>query len=140
MLLWLSFLLLHLFNLLFKFFSNSICKDKHSQIKHIETNIVINLFHLVLYFFSPNWGTFMVVIIWKLDWQLPVQSGPITTKDASSNPVHGEVYSIQHYVIKFVSDLPMVGFFSPGTPPSSTTKTSRHDIAEILLKVVLNTK
>jgi hypothetical protein len=30
---------------------------------------------------------------------------PITTKVVSSNPVHGEVYSIQHYVIKFVSDL-----------------------------------
>ena len=28
--------------------------------------------------------------------------------------------------------------FSPGTPTSSTTKTGRHDIAEILLKVVLN--
>jgi hypothetical protein len=28
-------------------------------------------------------------------------------------------------------------WFSPGTPPSSTTKTGRHDIAEILLKVVL---
>ena len=27
--------------------------------------------------------------------------------------------------------------FSPGTPASSTTKTGRHDIAEILLKVVL---
>jgi hypothetical protein len=27
--------------------------------------------------------------------------------------------------------------FSPGTPTSSTTKTGRHDIAEILLKVVL---
>jgi hypothetical protein len=26
---------------------------------------------------------------------------------------------------------------SPGTPASSTTKTGRHDIAEILLKVVL---
>jgi len=26
-------------------------------------------------------------------------------KVVSSNPVHGEVYSIQHYVIKFVSDL-----------------------------------
>jgi hypothetical protein len=25
--------------------------------------------------------------------------------------------------------------FSPGTPASSTTKTGRHDIAEILLKV-----
>jgi hypothetical protein len=27
-----------------------------------------------------------------------------------------------------------------GTPASSTTKSSRHDIAEILLKVALNTK
>jgi hypothetical protein len=35
----------------------------------------------------------------------PVQSVPITTKVVSSNPVYGEVYSIQHYVIKFVSDL-----------------------------------
>ena len=29
---------------------------------------------------------------------------------------------------------------SPGTPASSTTKTGRYDIAEILLKVALNTK
>ena len=31
-------------------------------------------------------------------------------------------------------------WFSPGTPASSTTKTGRHDIAEILLKKALNTK
>jgi hypothetical protein len=31
-------------------------------------------------------------------------------------------------------------WFSPGTPASSTTKTGRHDIAEILLKVAVNTK
>jgi hypothetical protein len=31
-------------------------------------------------------------------------------------------------------------WFSPGTSASSTTKTGRHDIAEILLKVALNTK
>ena len=31
-------------------------------------------------------------------------------------------------------------WFSPGTPASSTTKTGRHDIAGILLKVALNTK
>jgi hypothetical protein len=30
-------------------------------------------------------------------------------------------------------------WFSPGTPASSTTKTRRHDIAEILLKVALST-
>jgi len=35
--------------------------------------------------------------------QLPVQSVPITTKVVSSNPVHGEMYSIQYYVIKSVS-------------------------------------
>jgi hypothetical protein len=29
-------------------------------------------------------------------------------------------------------------WFSPGTPVSSTNKTDRHDIIEILLKVVLN--
>jgi hypothetical protein len=31
-------------------------------------------------------------------------------------------------------------WFSLGSPASSTTKTRRHDIAEILLKVALNTK
>jgi hypothetical protein len=35
--------------------------------------------------------------------QLHVQSVPINTKVVSSNPVHSEVYLIQHYVIKFVS-------------------------------------
>ena len=41
-------------------------------------------------------------------------------------------------MIKFTSCLPMV-WFSSGTPASSTTKTGPHDIAEILLKVALNT-
>ena len=31
-------------------------------------------------------------------------------------------------------------WFSPGTPASSATKTGRHDIAEILLKVALSIK
>ena len=35
----------------------------------------------------------------------------ITNKVVSSNPVHGEVYSIQHYVIKLVKDLRQVGGF-----------------------------
>ena len=40
-----------------------------------------------------------------------VQSVPITSKVLASNPVHGEVYLIQHYVIKFVSDLrQVIGF------------------------------
>jgi hypothetical protein len=70
------------------------------------------------------------------DFQLPVQSVPITTNDVSSYPVHGEVYSIQQYVIKFVSDL---WCFFPGSPVFSTNKIDRHNITEILLKVALNT-
>jgi hypothetical protein len=42
---------------------------------------------------------------------LPMQSVPITSNLVSSNPVHGEVYSIQHYVIKFVIDLRQFGDF-----------------------------
>ena len=53
----------------------------------------------------------MVVIIWWLDLQLFMQSVHITTKVVSSNTTHGDVYSIQHYVIKFVSDLHQVGDF-----------------------------
>ena len=64
---------------------------------------------------------------------------PITTKVVSLNLSHGEMYSIQHYVIKFVSDLGQAGGFYPGTPVSPTNKTDRHDIIEILLKVALNT-
>jgi hypothetical protein len=62
------------------------------------------------YIFHVNWGR-SGLIVWQLDLQLPVQSVSITTEVVSSNPVHGEVYSIQHYVIKFVSDLQQVGGF-----------------------------
>jgi hypothetical protein len=54
-------------------------------------------------------GTIVAVIVWKLDLLLPMQSVPITTEVVSSNPVHGEMYSTQHYVIKFVSYLRQVG-------------------------------
>ena len=101
----------------------------------------------------------MVVILWQLDLQLPVLSDsvPITTNVVSFNPVHGEVYSIQLYVISlsvtcdrsvvFSIQLYVIGLsvtcnrsvvFS-GYSFSSTNKTDRHDITEILLKVVLNT-
>ena len=40
-----------------------------------------------------------------------MQSVPITTNVVSFNYAHGEVYSMQHYVIKFVSDLLQVSGF-----------------------------
>ena len=55
-----------------------------------------------------------------------------------SSVCRDEVYSIQHYVIKFVSYLRQVGGFSLCAPVSSTNKAGHHDITEILLKVTLN--
>jgi hypothetical protein len=70
-----------------------------------------------------------------------MQSVPITTNFVSANPARGEVYSIQRYVMKFVSDSDRLvrWWFSPGTLVSSTNKIDCHDIADILLKVALNT-
>jgi len=73
----------------------------------------------------------MVVIIGKLDTQLPTQSVIITINIVSLNPAHGEVYSIQLY--DKVCELLVAGrWFSPGTLVASTNET------EILLKVALN--
>ena len=63
-----------------------------------------------------------------------MQSVPITANVVNSNPAHGEVYSIQHYVIKFVSDLRRLVVF-----PGYSNKTDGHDITELLLKVALST-
>ena len=54
-----------------------------------------------------------LVVQWHSSWvlQLPMQSVPITIKVVSSNPAHGEVYSLQHYVINFVRDLWQVSDF-----------------------------
>ena len=54
-----------------------------------------------------------------MDLQLPMQSLPIAIYVVSFTPAYGEVYSVQHYVIKFVSDL--------------------WQVCEILLKAALNT-
>ena len=52
----------------------------------------------------------LVMIVWQLDLQLPMQLVSIIT-NVSSNPTHGEVYSIQHYVIKFYSNFWQVSGF-----------------------------
>jgi hypothetical protein len=57
------------------------------------------------------------------DLQLPAQSVPVTTKVVSLNTVHGEVCSIQHYVIKFVSDLRQVDGFLRSPPRMLTINT-----------------
>ena len=58
-----------------------------------------------------------------VDLQLPMKSVHITTNVLSSNLAHSEVYLIQHYVIKFVSDLWQGGGFLRFHPPIRLTTT-----------------
>ena len=81
------------------------------------------------------------MMVWQFDLQLhvPVQSVPITTKVVSLNFIHGEVYLIQLYVIKFFNDLLQVcGVLRVLQLPPPIIHYC-HDITEILLKEALNT-
>ena len=70
---------------------------------------------------------------WLFGIQLPMQSVPITTDFVSSSLDQTKVYTLCYKVCQWL----VTGrWFSP---VSSTNKTDRHDIAEILLNVVLNT-
>ena len=57
----------------------------------------------------------------RMDLQIPVQSVAITCNVVTSNPAHGEVFSIQYYIIKlsvtFGSFLPVLRF----PPPKKVT-------------------
>ena len=91
-----------------------------------EFDITANIFILIEFFNT---------ILSQFRMALPINV-------VSSSPVHGEMYSIQHYVIKFVSDLRHVGGFLRVLRFNlifSTNKTERHYITIRLLKVALNT-
>ena len=96
-------------------------------------NFLVCLLTLKL-FISQHAQAVMAVIVWYLDLNLPIQSVPDTINVVSLNPAHGKVYSIQHYVIKFVSDLQQVSGFFPDTLVSSKKKTDRWNIVESGIK------
>ena len=66
-----------------------------------------------------------------------MQSMPIKTKAVRSNHAHGEVYLIQHYAIKFVSDLRQVGGF---LAPSEVFLIKLHIISVSVTSITLKLK
>ena len=77
-----------------------IYKLNHHSLTYYRVKILSSIFH------EERRG-YDRMVVW---FTIHVHSVPITTKVVSSNPVHGDVYSIEHYVIKFVSFLPVLGF------------------------------
>ena len=67
----------------------------------------LNVFSIKIYNITSLLDTFPLIVLFGCGRG----SISITTEVVSSNPVHGEVFSIQHYVIKFVNDLWQVSGF-----------------------------
>ena len=93
---YLHFTFLEKKSVLKKAISTSYCESCILKVTKFETRVIYA--HFIFYML------FIVLYMY-------VQSVPITTKVVSSNPAHSEVHLIQHYVIKFVSDLQQVGGF-----------------------------
>jgi hypothetical protein len=76
-------------------------------IKHIYFTMTVIVIYLDRFRFNATFNNVRVSrYIMGPSWSHGITTSvPIITYVVSSNPVHGEVYSIQHYVIKFVSDL-----------------------------------
>ena len=81
----------------------------------------------------------VVVIVWQFDSQLPLQSVPITTIVVSLNPTQTRWTRYNIVLKNGANDLRQVNVFIRILWFSSPIKTYLHDIAEILLKVALNT-
>jgi hypothetical protein len=77
-----------------------------------------SIFHYLPGKNSPEYLPFST---WLKDntWQILVLSKLVV----SSKAYHGDVHSIQHYMIKFVSDLRQVGGFLRFPPPIKLTAT-----------------
>ena len=80
-----------------------------SKARHIQTCSCYIFIHKCILFIDIGMGIiyplFIVCYHRSGAVVVVVVSVPITTNVVGSNPVHYEVYSIQHHVIKFVSYL-----------------------------------
>jgi hypothetical protein len=93
------------------------CTEAYSKAGSIN-----NLIHCILKY-TKGWSLFRLPHLRLFHMTMTKDSSIVTEKNA----------------LKFTSCLPMVDGSLWVLPASSTTKTGRHDIAEILLKVALNT-
>jgi hypothetical protein len=76
-----------------------------------------------------------MIPLWK--GKNPIYFGVITIIPFDN--LYRRAYFVMHTFLVVTFLLAAGRWFSPGTPVSSTNKTDRHDITEILLKVALNT-
>jgi len=94
---------------LFFFFLSRFVKGQNSKLSKYNRLLLFTcsfLFHFIIII------SIIFIIIIEQQWlHKRLQLVSITTKVVSSNPTYYEVYSIQFYVIKFVSDLRQIDGF-----------------------------
>ena len=104
----------------FPLFQKSVTTVRKSTLRKTNVNLKINIgkLNVTLTVTCPSFEWFCIYgrgrrgrDHMEVGFQLHVQSMSVPSNVVSTNPTHCEVYSIQHYVIKFVSDLRQVGGF-----------------------------
>ena len=102
--------------------------------------IVLSMFILSYSFLGPRWlnelGSWITLQLVQLTSLSPIRRGFVPSFVNYKKGCTGLAAASD----KVYQLLAHGQWFSLGTPASSTTKTGRYDIAEILLKVALNTK
>ena len=98
--------------------------------------MIINKHVLMRIILQTENGTLVVVIVWKLDLQLPMQPLPILTIAVAPIP---PMARCTRYYFMCCQWLAAGRWFSPDSSVSSNNKSDCHDITEILLKVELST-
>ena len=99
-----------------------------------------------LFFHRPVGLEELLILYARVQFSTPqVSDYRLISKTANTAWVHASFVNYKKKCTRLASDkvyqlLAHGRWFSPGNPASSTTKTGRHDIVEILLKVALNTK
>ena len=100
------------------------------------------MIHLSQWFITLCLWLYCSILSWTVvtSTYIPVhvQSVSIVTIVVSLIPAHDKMHSIQIFMISLSVNWSRLCGFSPGTQNSSMNKTGHHNIAEILLKLILS--
>jgi len=116
--------------------------DKHQSLTHSLTILICTcsstkIWRIVILFFTNMMYTYLISCSFFLPMRKLFEIAQVSCK--TKIILRWSIYLPLKYWVNRCQWLTTGWWFSLGTPVSSTNKTARHDVTEILLKVALNT-